>query len=168
MFEFSFRSFFRRFLPFVFCLCLLTATRIPFHFLPNYPFATEWILIPIFYFAIYHPKCLSSWAVFLLGLFSDLMTQSSFGVMTFCYVLVFFIANFLRKYLVELNFWALWGVFATLLFLILNIEYLLVSLQASTFVAAYPIFVEFWVLILAYPFLMRFCAYLDRKIREAL
>ena len=166
MHELPLRLLFRRLLPFVFCLFLILGTRIPFHFLSNYPFPTEWVLIPIFYFSIYHPKCLSSWAVFLLGFFSDLMTQSPFGLMTFSYVLMFFMANFLRKYLVEMNFWALWGIFSVFLLLVLSIEYLLVVLQGSAFIVVYPIFVEFWILVLSYPFLMRFCAYLDQKVRE--
>ena len=158
---------FRRFLPFLFCLFLILSGHIPFHFLPNYPYSVSWLFIPIFYYAIYNPKCLSSWAVFLVGLFADFLTQSPFGVMTFCYVLVFFVANLLRKYLREMNFWLLWAIFSTLLMLILLLEYGLMVLEAPFPIAFVPVLVEFCILVLTYPFLMRFCAALDRKIREA-
>ena len=162
----SIRQWIRRLTPFMLCLCLIIGSLIPFHFLPHYPYSIQWIFIPIFYFAIYNPKCLSSWAVFILGIISESFTQSPFGVATFCFVLLFFIGNFLRKYLLELTFFPLWIVFSAMLLCVELLQYFLVSMLSVYPIAFQPILTEFWILTLVYPFLMRFCAHLDKKIRE--
>ena len=155
-----------RLMPFFICIFLILLSSIPFHFFPYYPYRISWCFIPIFYFAIYNPKCLSSWTVFLLAIFSEFLTQSPLGVITFCFVLMFFIANFFRKYLLEFTFWPLWCIFASSVLMIEIIEYSLVSLLTHYAVSFQPVLVEFWILVLMYPFLIRFCAYLDRKARE--
>lgn len=157
----------RRLMPFFFCLALILCHLIPFNFLPNYPYSIQWVFIPVFYFAIYNPKCLSSWAVFILGLISEFFIQSPLGVTTFCFVLMFFIANFLRKYLLEMTFVPLWIIFSSLLLVVEVLGYVLVSLLTRYPVTFWPVFVEFWILTLIYPFLMRFCSRLDKKAREA-
>ena len=167
MHEINMRLWFHRLTPFMLCLALILCHLLPYHFLPYYGYSIQWVLIPIFYFAIYNPRCLSSWAVFILGGIAELLVQSPLGVTTFVFVLLFFIANFLRKYLLEMTFVPLWIIFSSLLLVVELVGYGLTSLLAQYPVAFQPIFVEFWVLTLIYPFLMRFCAHLDRKAREA-
>ena len=167
MHKVSLRLWFHRLAPFFLCLLLILCHLVPYHFLPYYGYSIQWTFIPIFYFAIYNPKCLSAWAVFVLGCISELLIQSPLGVTIFEFVLVFFVANFLRKYLIELTFIPLWIVFSALLLVVELSSYALTSVLAQYPVAFQPIFVEFWVLALIYPFLMRFCAHLDRKVREA-
>ena len=163
----NFRFFMKRLCPFLFCVFLILCSLIPFHLLPYYPYAVSWIFIPIFYFAIYNPKYLNAWSVFILGLILESLIQSPAGVISFCCVLMFFLANLLRKYLLELTFWPLWGVFAAVLGTILLVECILVSLLVRYSISFKPAFVEFLILVLMYPLLMRFCAHLDRKIRES-
>ena len=160
------RSLFARLSPFLLCLFLILFNKIPFHFLPNYAYGYLWCLIPIFYFAIYNPKLLSVWAVFILAVISDLFVQSPSGVIAFGYILTFFVANFFRKYFIEMTFWPLWGIFFSLLVGVEVVMYVLVCLLSATFVSFAPVLVEVWILTLVYPFLIRFCAYLDRKARE--
>ena len=164
---FNFQLFFKRLCPFLLCVFLIVLSLSPLHFLPYCPYAVSWIMIPIFYFAIYNPKFLSAWAVLILGIFSEFFIQSPLGVITFCVVLLFFMTNILRKYFLERTFWPLWGIFAAYLLFILLIEYILVVLLAKYPVTFMPVMIEFWILVLMYPFGMRFCAYIDRKIREA-
>ncbi len=153
--------------PFVLCLLIILGHLFPYHFLPYYAYSIQWIFIPIFYFAVYNPKCLSAWAVFLLGIISEIFVQSPLGVTTFCFVLLFFMANFLRRYLLELVFWQLWVVFAAMLLGVEIVNYLLVRMLALNFVVFLPVLVEFWILILLYPFIMRLCAHFDKKVRES-
>ena len=163
----AFRLYFWCLLPFLLCLGFTLCSCIPFHFFTNYAYRFNWSLVPIFYFAIYNPKCLSSWAVFLLGVFAELLTASPFGVITFCYVLLFFGANFFRKYLLELTFWPLWGVFCLFLICLEGVAYLFVNLLTSQAISFSPIFMSFVVISFSYPFLMRLCAYVDEKIGES-
>lgn len=162
----NFRFLLKRLCPFLFCVFLILCSLVPFHFLPYYQYPVSWIFVPVFYFAVYNPRCLSVWAVFLLGVMWESLIQSPLGVTCFCCVLLFFIANVFRKYFIELTFWPLWGVFASALLIVLLMEYELVSLLAKYPVSFHPVPVEFIILVLMYPFLMRFCAYLDSKARE--
>lgn len=162
----NFRLLFKRLCPFLLCVFLILCSLVPFHFLPRYPYAVSWILIPIFYFAVYNPKCLSAWAVFVLGLISECFIQSPLGVTTFVFVLLFFMANVVRKYLLEMTFWPLWSIFTTYLLIVLLVQYAFVSMLSPYHVSFMPVLVEFWILALVYPYGMRFCARLDRKIRE--
>ncbi|MBQ4472243.1 MAG: rod shape-determining protein MreD [Alphaproteobacteria bacterium] len=152
--------------PFLLCIVLILLNQIPYHFLPYYPYAIQWVLIPVFYFSIYNPKVLSVWAVFLLGLFTELFVQSPCGVITFSYVLMYFVGNFFRKYLIELTFIPLWGIFSVGLILLELLTFALIYCLAIHPVSIYPIAVETVVLVLVYPFLMRFFGHLDRKARE--
>ena len=159
------RFLFRRGMPFFMCLVLILCNMVPYSLLPRYPHAFQWVLIPIFYFAIYNPKLLSAWAVFILTLFAELFVQSPWGILTFTYM--YFIANFLRKYLVELVFWSLWGVFCAVLLSVELISAGLMEMLARYPLSIQPALIEFLGLVLVYPFMMRFCAHLDRKARES-
>ena len=156
-----------RFCPFLFCLFLILCSLLPFHFLPYYPYPVLWILIPIFYFAIYNPKYLGVGSVFVLGLLWESFVQSPLGVTSFCCVLLFFIANIFRKYFIEMTFVPLWIVFGVELLTVLLVEYGLVRLLSECPISFYPILVEFLILVLVYPFLMRFCAFISKRIRES-
>ncbi len=167
MYTLSFRFLMKRLCPFFLCLFLILCSSVPFHFLPYYSYSISWSFIPIFYFAVYNPKYLSAWAVFLLGLGSELLTQSPMGMSVFCYVLMYFMANFFRKYLRDMTFGILWLVFASFVLIVLLVECLLITLLVPSDVSLSPVLVEFWILTLIYPFLMHFCAFLDKKIRES-
>lgn len=166
MHSFRWRFFFMRLLPFVFVLTLILCHLSPFYLLPYFPFSVQLAFVPVFYFAVFNPKVLSCWAVFLLGVVSDLLTSSVFGVTPFCFVLMYFMANFFRKYFVEFNFFGLWIVFSGVLLMVECINYALVALFGKNPIVFYPVLVEFWIVCLLYPLLMRFCAYLNKKTRE--
>ena len=162
----SYKFLWYRVAPFLMCFALILLNAVPFHWLPNYPYSFQWILVPIFYYAVYYPQLLSSWAVFILAVIADLLVARPFGVLPFSYILMFFIPNLLRKYLIELTFWQLWGVFAGFLLVIELLSFGIVYILATHPVAFYPIVIEFWGICLSYPFFIRFCAHLDRKVRE--
>ena len=159
--------YFWRLMPFMLGVLLILLSSIPLHFFPYYPYRVNWCLVPIFYFAIYNPKCLSSWAVFLVGVLAEMLVQSPFGVTTFCFVFMFFCANFFRKYLLELTFWPLWGIFILLLLIVELLAYGLVVLITPYPISSQPVWASLIVLVLVYPFLMRFSAWLDKRAREA-
>ena len=111
----SYKFLWYRSAPFLMCFLLILLNSVPFHWLPNYPYSFQWIFVPIFYYAVYYPELLNSWIVFILAIIADLFIWSPSGVLPFSYILMFFIPNLLRKYLIELTFWQLWAVFIALL-----------------------------------------------------
>ena len=164
--RFSCRFLWYRFLPFMVCLVLILLNAIPFHWLPNFPYSFQWVLLPIFYFAVYYPKLLSGWAVFILSLIADMINSGPLGIIPFTYMSVFFISNFLRKYLMEMTFGKLWITFVGIASFVELLSCFFVWLLAKHMVSYSPVAIELIGLILAYPFFIRFCAHLDRKARE--
>ncbi len=152
--------------PFLFCLILILCSTVPLFTLPDYLYSFQFVYIPIFYYAIYHPKILSSWAVFILSLLADLLTTQIFGVYTFSYMAIFFAANFWRKYFINMTFKVLWGIFGLLALGVELFTYFLIWLFSDTSMTMYPIFVELIVLMLVYPLFISVCAFLDQKVRD--
>lgn len=162
----NFRFLLKRLCPFLFCSFLILCSLLPFHFLPGYPYPVLWILIPIFYFAIYNPKYLGVGSVFLLALIWESLVQSPFGVTCFACIFLFFVTNIFRKYFLEMTFWPLWAIFASIILFVLLIEFGFVKMLSGVPFSFYTFFMEFCLLVLAYPFLIRFCAFLNKNIRE--
>ena len=71
-----------------------------------------------------------------------------------------------QSHLALLRDW-IWIVFCALVFGIELIMYALTQMLTQYAVSFEPVLVEYWVLVLVYPFMMRWCAHLDRKAREA-
>ena len=163
----NFRLLLKRFCPFLFCLFLILCSLLPFHFLPYYSYSVLWVFVPIFYFAIYGPKYLGVGSVFLVGLIWESLVQSPLGVSCFCCVLLFFLANIFRKYFIEMTFWPLWAIFAAEVLIVLMVQFGLADMLSQVPISFYPVIIEFWILVLSYPFLMRFCAFLNKRIRES-
>jgi len=162
----SFQSLGLKLLPFLLCLCLILFSTIPLFTLPGYLYSFQFVYIPIFYYAIYHPKVLSSWVVFILSLLADLLTTQIFGVYTFSYMVIFFVANFWRKYFINMTFKVLWGIFGLVILGVELFTYFLIWLFSDAGMTMYPIFVEIIVLMLAYPLFISLCAFLDEKVRN--
>jgi len=104
--------------------------------------------------------------VFMLAIIADILVQGPFGLLIISYVLMFFIAHFLQTYLCNLNFFKLWSVFALFLCGITCLQCCLFRMIVGFWIPIGLHLMSVSVLILIYPFLMRFCAALDSYVRE--
>lgn len=159
-------GYFRRLLPFLFALGLILFNAVPAYPLNGYFQSIPLVLIVIFYFAVFHPSALNDGMVFGLSIFADILVQSPFGLVIITYVLMFFVSHFLRSYLVNLNFFRLWGVFGFFTCSILSIQYVLFCLIQGQWMLFMPNMIGVIALILLYPFIIQMCAMIDAYVRK--
>lgn len=144
------------------CFFLILLTQFPithFLFLPL-------LFIPIFYFSIFKPQILNAFVVFGLGLFADLISQTPFGLFSFVFVLLFFVARMNQLFLKELSFKNLWILFILCSGILLLVELFIFTICSQTIVNTRFLFQEYVVLILFYPLGFKVCAGLQNWIGE--
>ncbi|WP_256940132.1 rod shape-determining protein MreD [Acetobacter malorum] len=102
----------RRLLPSIFIALIIVFFSAPL----NIPGAAELlpaiVIATIFFWSFWRPTGMSGVAVFLLGLFMDLVGFTPLGVSAFILLLVHGVAFYSRFGLMRLNFLLVWGVFA--------------------------------------------------------
>ena len=164
--DFSLSRFIKCSTPLLFCLFLILCNGVPSYPFSGFMHPVPYVLIVIFYFGIFNPKLLNGGMVFCLAIFSELLVQSPLGLLIISYVLIFFLANFLRSYLYNLTFFRLWLVFAIFVCGTMGMQYGLFCLMASRWVPIINMCISVGVLITVYPLIMRICANLDSYARE--
>lgn len=137
----------KKIIPLLVCLMIILLSQTPniqIIFIPL-------IYIPIFYFAVFRPSLLNAYENFGLGIFTDLISQTTFGLYSFLFVLLFFIARLNRLFLKDLSFNKLWLLFAICSALLLLIELFLFTLVSGTVIDTFFLFYQYIILNLLYP-----------------
>lgn len=153
-------------LPTVVSLLLVVLTLMPFSVNPYYRIPIPFIFGVIFYFGVFHPAVLNVVCVFFIGVFADILTGAPFGLQTFFYVLMFFVANLNRRYFLTLNFADLWMAFSLVLIGIMLLYYLFFMVVSLTIPPFIPMVFQYAVLTLTYPIVAWCCGWLNLKIRR--
>lgn len=151
-------------IPIFVCLTLVLLGVMPYSLLPFYTVPLPFVLVAIYYFAIFHPSALNGICVFFIGIFADLLTDSPFGLQAFSYVLLFFIANLHRRFLVSLTFVGLWAAFGVILFCTYLLWYLLFSLISLTLLNTDALIFQYLTLVIMYPILSWVCGWFNLKL----
>jgi rod shape-determining protein MreD len=147
MISFSWGTLFKKSIPLLLCLIIILLSQTPniqIIFIPL-------VYIPIFYFAVFRPSLLNAYENFGLGIFTDLMSQTPFGLYSFLFVLLFFIARLNRLFLKDLSFNKLWALFAVCSGGILLITLFLFTIVTGTVINTYFLFYQYIILNLVYP-----------------
>lgn len=150
--------------PMSISLLLVLLSLAPFSFMPIYHTELPIVMIIIFCFAVFNPALLNGVCVFFIGLFADLLMAGPFGLQAFIYVLLFFVANLNRRFLLTLSFKYLWLAFAFILAVVYVIWYLLFSLVTFTLLSADSFILQYLVLVLIYPAVSWCCGWLNGKL----
>lgn len=151
-------------LPTLMCFTLIVFNACLYSLIPFYRVPIPFVLSVIFYFGIFHPAVLNVVCVFCLGLLADLIGASPFGLNTFFYVLLFFVANLNRRFFLTLNFNDLWVSFCAVLASIFILWYLFFMLVGWTIVPFGPILFQYAFLVLTYPIMAWICGWINLKI----
>lgn len=151
-------------LPTLLCMVLILFNSITFSFSLFYRTPILFVLTVIFYFAVFRPMVLNVIVVFLLGIFADLLGSGLFGLHAFFFVLMFFVANLNRRFILTLNFVDSWLIFAFILGILQLVWWALFSLLNLMIPPFMPILFQYVVLVLTYPFFIWLCGWLDLKI----
>lgn len=102
----------RNLLPFVFTIFLITFGMVPLRLPEIAPVAPALALIAVYFWTVYRPDLMPQWAVFLIGLFQDLLSGGVVGVWVLTLLLVQLLVRALRRTFVGASFIAVWMIFA--------------------------------------------------------
>lgn len=156
--------FFRLSVPAITAFLFVLFSVIPFSFSPTNKIYVPLVYILIYYFAVFRPSVLNVITVFFLGLLTDFLLNTPFGVNTFFFVLAFFITNLGRSFLQDMTFNGLWLSFAGLMFVIYMLWYLTVSLLSHSWLGLGAFLLQYVLLVLFCPLIMSFCCWLNMKL----
>lgn len=156
--------FFRLSVPAVMALLFILFSVIPFSFSPTTKIYVPLVLIVIYYFAVFRPSVLNVITVFFLGILTDLLLSTPFGLNAFFFVLVFFIANLARSFLLDMSFNGLWISFAVLMFVVDLLWYLFSSFIAGQWLFLGAFILQYILLVLFCPLVISFCCWLNIKL----
>ena len=152
--------------PFLLGLLLILFSQIPNSLMPYYHQSFPFVICIIFYFAIFNPKVLNIFFVFLLGLIMDMLTTLPLGFYAFGFVFLFFMTTLFQSYLINMVFKQLWVVFSLFFFCSVVIWAFLFFLVSGTLVSTGFWFVQYLFICLSYPFFCRLSGFLNRQILE--
>ena len=111
------------------------------------------MLIAVFYWAIYRPTIMPSIAVFVIGLLIDILGGGALGLNAIIFVLVHWGMSSQRAFLLAQPFPMIWLVFAVVSFAIITAQWLLLGLFQLQWIAIHEISPQYIGAIAAFPFL---------------
>jgi rod shape-determining protein MreD len=98
----------RQLTPSMFTLALVFINVIPLH-IPEFSRVTPLLpLIAIYHWAIFRPKLLPAYAVFLIGLFQDILTGTPIGVNALVFLIVYGAVLSQKRFFIGKSFLILW------------------------------------------------------------
>lgn len=142
---------------------LLTLLILLFSIAPTYipgysSVRPAWVLVPIFYWALYRPYSFSVVSAFLTGLALDLLESTPLGVNTLTFTVLYIVTETQRRFLTGKTFSLVWAGFAILSFGAYFLKWFFVSVCLAVFTPIGSAFVSCLLLVLAYPAIVWPCA----------
>ncbi|MDR2902389.1 MAG: rod shape-determining protein MreD [Lactobacillales bacterium] len=148
-------------------VCLLI-DQLPYFMIPYFNVHIPFIIIVVFYFAIFHPTVMNSVLAFFIGLMADMITNSPLGLQAFLFSGLFFFTNLNRKFLLQRTFSGLWIYFTISALIYYIVWYVLFSLKSLTLLNIMPLMVQYVFVVLFYPIVVGICGSLNNKLGEKL
>ena len=143
--------------PFLLVMFLELFSFYPFH-IPNMAVIRPcFALVAIYYFAVYAPWRFGMIMAFTAGLLADSLFMVPFGTYALVFVLLFKVAEALRRFLVDKPFYIVWigfGIFALVANLLM---WFAVAFVAGHFTAFLPMIVSYSILVAIYPLVSFLC-----------
>ena len=102
----------RAVLPAIVTLALILIGLVPLRMADLSPVVPSLAVVAVFYWTIHRPALMPIWAVFLVGLFHDLIADGPLGVGILTLLLVHALVEGNRRFLVGTSFAIVWLVFA--------------------------------------------------------
>lgn len=142
---------YRRLLPYGLAVLLILFLRLPFQAEGLEIFIPHIGLIFTFYWAIYRPDEVPFWAVFLLGLFEDLVSLAPVGLTPLLLLSLVAALHNQRRFFVHRPFAVTWGGFAIVAILAFAIIWILTSFHERVLLSPLPLLAQMQVTILVFP-----------------
>lgn len=139
--------------PFALTFLLLLINAIPFH-LPGFAQVAPLLpLIGIYFWAVYRPDLMPSWAVFFIGLIHDFLAGLPVGVSALVFLLVQAAAIAQRDFFFGKSFVIVWLGFGIVAAGALSIEWVSLSALSGVLVDAQSAFYQYAITVALFPFL---------------
>lgn len=152
--------------PFSLCVFLVLLTGIPIRSASFCLFCIPFVYTVIYYFAIFRPIVLNVGLVFLIGLFSDILTGSPIGFNSFLMTLLFFMTNLNRRILGNASFLGQWVGFGLNVSVVFFVSFILIALISRHGIIVSKTFFDYFFVILSYPIMAYVCGFLNKRIGE--
>ena len=154
----------RNILPFFVTLLLIMVAMIPLRVPLLTPVIPALPLIAVYYWSVYKPNLMPIWAIFLIGLFHDLLTAGPAGVGILSLLLVYGLVASLRRLLVGAGFLAIWLVFVPVAAAASLSTWLLTCLIETRLFDLEPTLFQYFATIAGYPCLAWVLSQLQRTL----
>lgn len=141
----------RKILPSFVTLLLIMVAMLPLRVPLLTPVIPALPLIAVYYWSVYKPNLMPVWAVFLVGLFQDLLAAGPAGVGILSLLLVYGLVESLRRFLVGAGFLAIWLVFVPVAAASSLSAWLLTSLIETRLYELEPTVFRYFATIAGYP-----------------
>jgi cell shape-determining protein MreD len=120
----------------------------------------------IFYWTIYQPEAMTPWVAALIGLASDVLGLSPFGLSMLLALVICGSAQFWRQQLAEASFFVVWLAFAATSLATFFVGWALAALILEQWPDPWPIALQGIVNVALYPVLTLLCGRLQRALFE--
>ena len=101
----------RKILPFLTTLLLIMVSMVPLRVPDLSPVIPSLAVVAVFYWSVYKPSLMPVWAIFLVGLFHDLLAAGPPGVGILTLLLVYALVESVRRFMVGTGILVIWMVF---------------------------------------------------------
>jgi rod shape-determining protein MreD len=128
------------------------------------PLGGSLVAASIFYWTIYQPEAMTPWIAALVGLASDLLGLSPFGLSMLMALVVCGSAQFWRQHLADASFFLVWLAFAATSLVAFFVAWALAALILEQWPDPWPTALQGIVNVALYPILTLLCGRLQRAL----
>lgn len=137
--------------PLAMTMLLIMIGMVPLQIPDMAPVIPSMALIAVYYWAVHRPNLMTVWAIFLVGLFQDLLSGGHLGVGILALLMVHAVIDTQRRFFVRSTFQALWLLFALVAAAALYLMWLLNCLLQGVFLEVQPVLFQYLTTVAAYP-----------------
>lgn len=120
--------------------------------MPNFaPVVPAMALIAVYYWVVHRPDLMPLWAIFLIGLFQDLLSGGYVGVGILALLVVHIVIDTQRRFFARASFQLLWIMFAVVAAIAIYFMWLLNCILQGEFLEAGPALFQFLTTVAVYP-----------------
>jgi rod shape-determining protein MreD len=150
--------------PFALTVLLVIASQIPLRIDALSPVMPAMALVAVYYWAVHRPDLMPLWAVFLIGLFQDLLSGGPLGVGIMMLLAVHAVVSAQRRFFASASFFLMWLIFALVAFGAQLFAWMLASALAGMVIQPRPAMFQVLMTIAVYPCLAWIFAQAQRSI----
>ncbi len=133
----------RQLTPSIFTLALVILNVLPLH-IPGFSSVAPLLpLMAVYHWAVFRPRLLPAYAVFLIGLLQDILTGAPIGVIALVFLVVYCAVLSQKRFVIGKSFFILWLGFSLIAAVAATINWLAVSILSATLVEPQTVFFQY-------------------------